>query len=396
MASDESGASSPTSAPGTSGSRRLKVLTLIAVCVLIVAAISVYVYLNGRPTALAYSGTVETREIQVGSKVGGRVTAVFIEEGQRVAAHAPLISFECDALKAQLAEAKATAEQAAADLNRLDAGNRPEEIVEADAQLKQQADALQEANNGPRPQEILAAGADFVAAQATAADAASDYARMKPLAEHDVISRQQFDEFTAHRNATAQQAESLRQKLALVQAGTRPEDLRQAEQRYQQALAADTLMHRGFRPEDIEAGHGKLAEVRAHVQEIEANLGEANLAAPANGVIEVVSVRPGDLVPPGQIVLSMLEPSQLWVKIYVPETDLSGLRIGQAANVSIDAYSGRSFSGHIQEIAAEAEFLPRNVQTRDDRQHLLFGVKVAVDNANGVLKSGMSATVHLP
>jgi HlyD family secretion protein len=95
-------------------------------------------------------------------------------------------------------------------------------------------------------------------------------------------------------------------------------------------------------------------------------------------------------------VLSMLEPSQLWVKIYVPETDLSGLRIGQAANVSIDAYSGRSFSGHIQEIAAEAEFLPRNVQTRDDRQHLLFGVKVAVDNANGVLKSGMSATVQLP
>jgi hypothetical protein len=71
--------------------------------------------------------------------------------------------------KAQLAEAKATAEQAAADLNRLDAGNRPEEIAEADAQLKQQADALQEAKNGPRPQEILAAGADFVAAQTTPA-----------------------------------------------------------------------------------------------------------------------------------------------------------------------------------------------------------------------------------
>jgi multidrug efflux pump subunit AcrA (membrane-fusion protein) len=99
MASDESGASPPTSAPGTASSRRVKVLTLIAVCVLFVAAISVYVYLNGRPRALTYSGTVETREIQVGSKVGGRVTAVFIEEGQRVAANAPLISFECDALK---------------------------------------------------------------------------------------------------------------------------------------------------------------------------------------------------------------------------------------------------------------------------------------------------------
>jgi HlyD family secretion protein len=396
MAPNESGAPSPAGANATAHSNRPRALIIVAVCVLLVAAIALYFYLHSRPTALVYSGTVETREIQVGSKIGGRVTSVFVEEGQRVTAGAPLASFECDAIKAQLAEAKATVEQAGADLNRLHTGNRPEEIVQADAQMKQQADALQEAKNGPRAQEILAAEADFSAAQATAADTAADYSRMKPLAEHDVISRQQFDGVTAHRNATAQQAESLRQKLALLQAGTRPEDLRQADQRYQQALAADTLMHRGFRPQDIEAGHGRLAEAHAHVQEIEASLREASLFAPATGVIEVVSVRPGDLVPPGQIVLSMLENSQLWVKVYVPETDLSHLRLGQTVNVSIDAYPGRPFTGHIQEIASEAEFLPRNVQTRDDRQHLLFGVKVAVDNADGVLKSGMSATVHLP
>ncbi|MEO7029225.1 MAG: efflux RND transporter periplasmic adaptor subunit [Acidobacteriaceae bacterium] len=396
MASNESGASPPAGAPATIHTKRPAALIIAAVCVLLVAAIAVYFYLHSRPTALVYSGTVETREIQAGSKVGGRVTAVFVEEGQHVAVDAPLVSFECDALKAQLAEAKATVEQAGADFNRLQTGNRPEEIVQADAQLRQQADALQESKNGPRPQEILAAGADFAAAQATAADAAANYSRMEPLVEHDVISRQQFDQVTAHKNATAQQAESLRQKVAILQAGTRPEYLRQADQRYQQALASDTLMHRGFRRQDIQAGHGRLAEAQAHVQEIEASLREANLAAPAAGVIEVVSVRPGDLVPPGQIVVSMLESSQLWVKVYIPETDLSRLRIGQVADVSIDAYPGRPFAGHIQEIASQAEFLPRNVQTRDDRQHLLFAVKVAVENANDVLKSGMSATVHLP
>lgn len=396
MASNESGASPPAGAPATIHTRRPIALIVAAVFFLLVAAIAVYFYLRSRPTALVYSGTIETREIQVGSKVGGRVTAVFVEEGQRVVVDAPLVSFEYDALKAQLAGAKAAVEQAAANLNRLHAGNRPEEIVQADAQLRQQADALERAKNGPRPQEILAAEADFAAAQANAADAATNYARMKPLVEHDVISRQQFDQVTAQRNATAQQAESLRQKLALLQAGTRPEDLRQADQRYQETLAANTLMHRGFRRQDIEAGHGRLAEAQAHVQEIEASLREANLAAPAAGVIEVVSVRPGDLVPPGQIVVSMLESSQLWVKVYIPETDLSRLRIGQSVDVSIDAYGGRSFTGHIQEIASAAEFLPRNVQTRDDRQHLLFAVKVAVDNANGTLKSGMSATVHVP
>ncbi|MEO6923581.1 MAG: efflux RND transporter periplasmic adaptor subunit, partial [Bryocella sp.] len=321
---------------------------------------------------------------------------VSVEEGQRVEANAPLVSFECDALKAQFAAANATVEQASADLKRLQTGNRPEEIAQSDAQLKQQADALQEAKNGPRPQEILAAEADLAASQANAAEAAANYSRLKPLVEHDVISRQQFDQVTAQRNATAQQVESLRQKLALLKAGTRPEVLRQADQRYQQALAANTLMHRGFRHEDIQAGQAKLAEAQARVEEIKASLREANLTAPANGVIEVVSVRTGDLVPPGQIVVSMLEDSQLWVKVYVPETDLSRLRIGQTANVTIDADSGHTLTGHIQAIASEAQFLPRNVQTRDDRQHLLFGVKIALDNANGILKSGMSATVHLP
>jgi HlyD family secretion protein len=91
----------------------------------------------------------------------------------------------------------------------------------------------------------------------------------------------------------------------------------------------------------------------------------------------------------------MLESSQLWVKVYVPETDLAAVRVGQPAQVEVDSVRGHPLTGHVQEIAAQAEFLPRNVQTRDDRQHQVFGVKVRVDNPDGVLKSGMSATVRL-
>jgi len=106
-------------------------------------------------------------------------------------------------------------------------------------------------------------------------------------------------------------------------------------------------------------------------------------------------VRPGDLVPPGRIVLTMLEPTQLWVKVYVPETDLSKVKLGQSAQVTVDGMPGHNFTGHVGQIASRAEFLPRNVQTPDDRQHQVFGVKVYVDNANGALKSGMSASVVL-
>src|SRR6185503_10999757 len=119
------------------------------------------------------------------------------------------------------------------------------------------------------------------------------------------------------------------------------------------------------------------------------------LTAPSDSVVEVVSVRPGDLVPAGRIVLTMLEASQLWVKVYVPETDLAHVRVGQQAAVRVDCFGGRSFEGHVGQISSQAEFLPRNVQTKSDREHQVFGVKVYVDNAQQILKSGMSATVRL-
>jgi multidrug resistance efflux pump len=128
---------------------------------------------------------------------------------------------------------------------------------------------------------------------------------------------------------------------------------------------------------------------------MDAQLGECELKTPADAVVETVSIRPGDLVPPGRIVLSLLEPTQLWVKIYVPETDLARLRLGQSAQVTVDSFPGRGFTGHVGQIASQGEFLPRNVQTREDREHQVFGVKVYVDNAQAVLKSGMAATVRL-
>jgi len=380
--------------------QRKPILIAIVAALILLAALLWY-FLARRSTPLAYSGTIETREINIGSKIGGRVTNVFVEEGQQVPANAPLVTFDAPELQAQRDQAQATVVQAAADYNRLQHGNRPQEIAQADATLHENAALLQEALNGPRPQDIRQAQADFAAAKANAVDAASTYDRMQPLAAKDIISKQQFDSYTAQCNNTAQLAESARQRLAVLQAGTRTEDIQAAHQRYKQALAADQLSHAGFRQQDITSGKGRLTQALAHVAELDASLREAHLLSPADAAVETVSVRPGDLVPANQIVITLLEPSQLWVKVYVPETDLSHIHAGQSANVTVDSLrnasdgSARHFTGHIQEINSTAEFLPRNVQTRDDRQHEVFGVKVHVDNPNNVLKSGMSATVTL-
>jgi HlyD family secretion protein len=366
----------------------------IAAAVLIAVVWPVSAWLAHR-SRFEYSGTVETREIQIGSKIGGRVTEVHVEEGQVVTAGTVLVRFECDELKAQRAQAQAAVEQAEADLDKMLRGNRPEEIAQAEATARAQQAALEAARNGPRRQEIEQAQADFSAASADAANAEVSYKRMQKLVATDVISRQQFDDARDKRDADIQRAESARQRLALLQAGTRPEDLDAAEHKYKQAEAAALLARKGFRKEDIEASRGRLAEAQGHVAELDARLREAELTAPADAVVETVSVRPGNLVPAGRIVITMLEVSQLWVKVYVPETDLAHVRVGQQATVRVDSFGNRAFFGHVGQIASQAEFLPRNVQTRSDREHQVFGVKVYVDNSQQILKSGMSATVRL-
>jgi HlyD family secretion protein len=342
-----------------------------------------------------YSGTVETREIQIGSKIGGRVTEVGVEEGQLVKAGAVLVRFEADELKAQRMQTQAAVEQAQADLDKMLRGNRPEEIEEAGATARADKAALDEARNGPRREEIDQAKADYAATAADATNAEGFYQRMKKLVESDTISKQQFDDARDKRDAAAQRAESARQHLTMLEEGTRVEDVNAAEARYKQAEAAAELMRKGFRREDIEAARGRLAEAQGHVAELDAQLREAELTAPADAVVETVSVRPGDLVPAGRIVMTMLESSQLWVKVYVPETELARVHLGQQSTVRVDSFGGRAFAGHVGMIASEAEFLPRNVQTKSDREHEVFGVKVYVDNAQQVLKSGMSATVRL-
>ena len=375
--------------------RKTVVLLAVAVAALLVVAGWLLHACGSREAGRVYSGTVETREIQIGSKIGGRVTEVAVEEGQRVKVGMPLVRFESDELQAQRAQAQAQVEQAQADLSKLERGYRPEEIAQAQAAAGVQGALLEAAKKGPRVQELEQAQADYAAAQADAVNAEATFGRMQMLVRGDTISRLQFDDAKAKRDVTAERAESLRQRLALLQAGTRKEDLTAAEERYRQAQAAAELMRRGYRKEDIDAARGRLAAVTAEVKGLDARLKEAELEAPADGVVEVVSVRSGDLVAPGKIVVTMLESSQLWVKIYVPETELAKVRVGESAAVEVDSFSGREFSGQVEQIASAAEFLPRNVQTLSDREHQVFGVKVRVDNRDGVLKSGMSATVRL-
>jgi multidrug resistance efflux pump len=372
----------------------------IALVLVLAAAVAVggYVFMGARKDSssrLQFSGTVETREIQVGSKVGGRVTEVLVEEGQLVKKDAPLVRFDVDELMAQRDQLKGRVAEAQAQMSKLEAGYRPEEIQQADATTQRELAALQQLREGPRTQEIAQAEADYAAAKADAANAEVSFQRLAKLNVGGDISVQYYEDARAKRDQLAGRAESARQRLELLRAGTRAEEIRAAEQRYRSAKAAEQLMHTGYRKEDIAESKARLGQAKAQLNEISVRLEESEVLAPADSRVEVVSIRPGDLVAAGRAVVTLLESSQLWVKVYVPEPELGRISVGQPASVQVDTFPGRQFGGTIEQISDRGEFLPRNIQTRDDRNHQVFGVKVRIDNSSGVLKSGMAATVEL-
>jgi HlyD family secretion protein len=99
----------------------------------------------------------------------------------------------------------------------------------------------------------------------------------------------------------------------------------------------------------------------------------------------------GETANPGVPIVTLLDPRELWLRAYVAETDIGRVRVGQPASISVDAYPGRAFPGVISEIASEAEYTPRNVQTKKERVNLVFRVKITASNPDGVLKPGMPA-----
>ncbi len=141
---------------------------------------------------------------------------------------------------------------------RLEHGYRPEEIAQAEATMQEQRSLYEAAKNGARPQELQQAQADYEAAQADAVNAETTFGRYEKLVRTDTISRQQFDDAKSKRDASKQKAESAHQRLALLQAGTRTEDVQAAQAAFGRREAAAALAHRGYRREDIDAARSRL------------------------------------------------------------------------------------------------------------------------------------------
>jgi multidrug resistance efflux pump len=345
------------------------------------------------PSAL--HGVVEIQEVLVGSKVGGRVAETPAAEGALLKAGDVIARFEVPELEARRAQAEARVKAGEADLEKARNGPRTEEKGAARAAVETALARLALLKAGSRPEQVAAASAALETAAADLKFAEEDFARNEKLIMEKTISRTEWDASRALRDGVRGRHAAAKAALDLLLAGSRKEDIDAAEAEVRRSEAGEALLLAGTRAEEVAAADARVRELRAALAEIDAGLAEAVVHAPEDAVLEVLAVRKGDLLPPGAPVARLHRAADLWVKAFVPETELGNVRLGQEAEVTVDTFPGRKFAGKVSWIASQAEFTPRNVQSADERRHQVFAVKIVVADAGGAFKSGMAADVVL-
>jgi multidrug resistance efflux pump len=351
-------------------------------------------WLASRP--YEWSGTVEARTIAVGSRVGGRVKDVVAREGDRVQAGQPLVTLETGDLEAQRLMAQGQLTQAQATLDKLKRGARPEEIEEAKARAQTAVAALEETKIGARAEQIAAARARLVAAQVAMDKAKLDADRSQRLFETQSVSQAQLDDANSALHGAVAQRDAAQHELDELTNGSRREDIAQATARAAEARASAKLVEAGSRVEDIAAADGQVEAAKGKLDQINVLIDELTIRASRAARVESLDLRPGDILAPNATAASLIEDDQLYVRIYIPETQIGFISPSQEVPVTVDSFGKRTFKGVVEHINAAGEYSPRNLQTADERANEVFATRIGLREGQGELRAGMAAFVRVP
>jgi HlyD family secretion protein len=296
-----------------------------------------------RTDVLEVSGTIEATEIQLAARTTGEIMRFFAREGDRVARGQVLVCQDTVPLVLQLRQAEADLAATQANLALLEAGARAEDLQQAEARLRQAETRLEQARR--------------------------DAARLEAL--------------HAQGSATDRQLEDAQLQLRLAEAD-------------QQAAQAqlEKLRHLA-RTEELAIARARVAQAEAQRDLLRRQLEDACLEAPIDGLVSRRVAEAGELAVPGSVLLTLIKLDTVYVQLYIPEPQLGLVQYGGPVMVRVDTWPDRTFEGYVTYIAPEAEFTPRNVQTREDRTRLVFRIKVTLPNPDGLLKPGMPADATL-
>lgn len=293
------------------------------------------------PGLIVASGHVEATEVLVSTKVAGTIQSLAVDEGSVVAAGQEIARIDTTDTRLALDAARAERSQAEAELRLRRAGSRVEDVREAEAQVAR--------------------------AEADLAGAARDLDRMEGLLAAGSGTTKSRDDARTRRDVAAAGLDAAGERLRRLKAG--------------------------FRQEEKDAAAARLQATDARIAQLDQQLQDAVIASPLAGVVTQKLAEQGELAARGAGLVVVTDLASAWLNVYVAEPDLARIRLGQQAEVVTDDAQTRR--GRISFVSSRAEFTPKNVQTRDERVKLVYKVKIALDNADGLFKPGMPAEARL-
>jgi len=289
------------------------------------------------------SGTIEATSVQVSSRSAGEILHMDAAEGRRVSRGDLLAEIDHASLDLQLGQAKSGVDLARAQLSLLTNGARGEDLAQAQ-------EALNQANESLRSAQL-------------------DFQRTTSLFKAAAATQKERDDAEARLTNAKAQAAAADQALKKLQNFARPEDLK--------------------------AGLARVSQADYSVRLLEKSIGDCTVKAPTDGIVTEKLAEEGELAAPGTGLYVVTDLSTVKLTIYVPESALGSIRLGEPARIRIDSFPGKDFTGTVTWISTMAEFTPRDVQTKDERVKLVFAVRIEIGNPQGVFKPGMPADAVL-
>jgi HlyD family secretion protein len=293
--------------------------------------------------AIEASGTMEATSVQVSSRSAGVVKEIAADEGSSVREGELLARIDHVGLDIQLAQAKSGVSLARAQLDLLTSGARGEDLAQAQEQLNQASETLRGAQD--------------------------DFTRMKSLSDAGAATRKQREDAELRFTTARAQAAAAEQALKKLQNFARPEEVKAALARLDQAAWSVRLLQK--------------------------SIDDCEVKAPVDGVVTERLMERGELAAPGMGMFVITDLRVMRLTIYVPEPALGRIRLGEVAGIAVDSHPGKVFPGRVTFISPIAEFTPRDVQTKDERVKLVYAVRIQVENPAGIFKPGMPADAVL-
>lgn len=287
------------------------------------------------------TGTLEATQIDIRAEVGGRILKLYFDDGDRVKSGDIFAEIDKEKLEYQLQESQARLKEIEAQLAQLQKGFRDEEVKRAHEAMLEAEVRMEEAKR--------------------------EYNRVLKLYREKVASTDIKD-----------QAETA---------------FKSALKRYEITKNDYLIFKKGYREEEIARALAAKDGAEATIRLIQRNINDATVIIPADGIMQVRYVEPGELVTPGSILASVTNLQDMWIMAYVSEKNLGKIKLGQHAQVFVDSFPNKPFPGKVVFISTEAEFTPKNIQTKEERVKLVYAVKVHINNDQELLKVGMPADV---